>query len=63
MSDISLHFTWLDWIAIGLALGWPGLIVGGALGALAWRRRRIVCGLLGAIAGCVAIFLVRLFYL
>jgi hypothetical protein len=53
MSDISLHITWLDLILASPVLGWPGLIVGAVLGALLWRRRRIVGGLLAAAAGCV----------
>lgn len=54
MSDISLHITWLDLLLASPVLGWPGLIAGGALGALFWRRRRILGGALGASAGCVA---------
>ncbi|MEZ5994191.1 MAG: hypothetical protein R3C25_00400 [Hyphomonadaceae bacterium] len=54
MSDISLHFTWLEWIALVLIAGWPGLLIGGALGALALRRRRIAGAVIGAIAGCLA---------
>jgi hypothetical protein len=42
-------------------LGWPGLIVVGVLGALAWKRRRILGGVLGAIAGNLIAFAVRLF--
>jgi hypothetical protein len=54
MSDISLHFTWLDLALAAPIVGWPGLLVGGALGALAWRKRWYFGALLGAIVGCVA---------
>jgi hypothetical protein len=42
-------------------LGWPGLIVVGVLGALAWKRRRILGGVLEAIAGNLIVFAPRLF--
>jgi len=29
----------------------PGLALGGLAGALVWRRRRVVGGLIGAVAG------------
>ena len=29
----------------------PGLALGGLVGALAWRKRRVAGGLIGAIAG------------
>ena len=60
MSDISLHFSPLELILFSPVLGWPGLIVGGALGALLWRKRRILGGALGAIAGNLVVFFVRL---
>lgn len=60
MSDISLHFSPLELILFSPVLGWPGLIAGGALGALVWRKRRILGGLLGAIAGNFAVFGVRM---
>ena len=41
MSDISFDLTWLDILLFTLFLGWPGLLLGAALGALAWKRRRI----------------------
>ena len=34
-----------------LFLGWPGLLLGAALGALAWKRRRIYGAVLGAALG------------
>lgn len=62
MSDISLNFTWLDWIAIALLLGWPGLLAGGALGALIWPKRRIAAAALCGVAAMLIVFFVRLFY-
>jgi hypothetical protein len=49
-----LHITWLDLVLASPVIGWPGLLFGGALGALLWRRRRMLGGALGASAGCVA---------
>ena len=63
MSDISFHFTWLGLMLASPILGWPGLIVGGLIGALVWRKRRIVGGVLGAIVGCLAVFFFRIFAL
>lgn len=64
MSDISLHFTWFDWLLAALVFGWPGLILGGALGALLFSKRRVLYAVLGALAGCalwaVAAFLPKL---
>jgi len=54
LSDISLHITWLDLILASPIFGWPGLILGGLLGALLWRKRRIVGAILGGATGCVA---------
>ena len=63
MSDISLHFTWLDMIVLAPFFGWPGLIIGGLLGALLWRKRRILGGVIGAVIGCVAFAFIRVFML
>jgi Na+/proline symporter len=51
MSDIALNWGPLDYAAIALIIGAPGLVIGLALGALIWRRRRIIGALIGAIAG------------
>lgn len=59
MSDISINFTWFELLLVSPMLGWPGLIAGGAIGAL-WRRRRIFGAVLGAIAGNLAVFAARL---
>jgi hypothetical protein len=51
MSDIRLEFGPLELIALAVMVGWPGLLIGLGLGALAWRRRRVLGGLLGAALG------------
>jgi hypothetical protein len=51
MSDIGLIFGPLDIAAIALIIGAPGLAIGAAIGAFAWRRRRFWGALLGAVAG------------
>jgi len=51
MSDISIQFTWLDLLLVALLIGWPGLLLGAALGAAAWRRHRVYGALIGAILG------------
>jgi hypothetical protein len=54
LSDISIHVTWLDVALWAPVLGWPGLIAGGLLGALLWKRRRMLGAVLGALAGSLA---------
>jgi hypothetical protein len=54
MSDIDIKFTWWEFLLASPVIGWPGLILGGALGALAWRGRRILGGAAGAIVGNIA---------
>ena len=61
MSDISINMSPIELILFSWVLGWPGLIVGGVLGALFWKRRRILGGVLGAIVGNLVMFSVRLF--
>jgi Na+/proline symporter len=51
MSDIGLDWGPLDIAAIALIIGAPGLVVGAVLGAILWRRRRIVGALIGALSG------------
>ena len=51
MSDISFQFTWLDLVLVALLVGWPGLLLGAALGAIGWRRHRVYGGALGALLG------------
>ena len=58
MSDISLHITWFDLLIAAPVFGWPGLILGGGAGALFFRKRRVLFGVLGATIGCVVWFAV-----
>jgi hypothetical protein len=51
MSDIGLAWGPLDIAIIALIIGAPGLTIGVVLGAILWRRRRILGALLGAFAG------------
>jgi hypothetical protein len=51
MSDISFQFTWLDILLFALLIGSPGLLLGGALGAVAWKRHRFYGAMLGAVLG------------
>lgn len=53
MSDISLNITWFDALFFVLLIGSPGLIGGGVLGAIAWKRHRVAGGVLGGLAGLV----------
>jgi hypothetical protein len=51
MSDISIEFDWYVLPLVVLIIGWPGLLIGGIVGAITWRWRRIVGALLGALLG------------
>jgi hypothetical protein len=51
VSDIGLDWGPLDYLALALIIGAPGLALGAALGALLWRRHRIYGALLGAVVG------------
>jgi hypothetical protein len=51
MSDISLDWGPLDYMMIALIIGAPGLVIGTALGAIVWRRRRILGAVIGALLG------------
>ena len=54
MSDISLNFAWYEILLLIPLIGWPGLVLGGALSAaLFWKRRRILAGVIGALIGGV----------
>jgi hypothetical protein len=51
MSDIGLDWGPFDIALIALIIGAPGLVIGAALGAVLWRRRRVWGALLGAVVG------------
>jgi hypothetical protein len=51
MSDISIRFTWLDLVLVAGLIGWPGLLLGAAIGAIAWRLHRVYGAALGAFLG------------
>ncbi|MGA2818502.1 MAG: hypothetical protein ABSE67_19875 [Xanthobacteraceae bacterium] len=51
MSDIGLNWGPLDFAAIGLIIGSPGLLLGAAMGAIIWRSRRLSGALVGALVG------------
>jgi hypothetical protein len=51
MSDIALNWGPLDLAIVVLMIGWPGLLLGAVVGALAWRRHRLSGSAMGAIAG------------
>jgi hypothetical protein len=53
MSDISLNFSLPDYLIMALVAGSPGLVVGAGLGAFAWRRRRILGAVFGAVLGAL----------
>ena len=61
MSDISINISPIELILFSWVLGWPGLIAGGAIGALLWKKRRILGGVVGALVGNFVVFGVRLF--
>ncbi|MFO1055899.1 MAG: hypothetical protein U1E53_02915 [Dongiaceae bacterium] len=63
MSDIRLDFGWEAIAVLVLLLGWPGLIGGAALGALAWRRRPWLGGLLGGLGGTAAVAGLRVLWM
>jgi hypothetical protein len=50
MSDIAITFPWPVLLAMVLLIGWPGFLLGGALGLLAWRAHRIIGGVAGGLA-------------
>jgi hypothetical protein len=41
MSDIALNWSAFDIATIAPIIGAPGLTIGGAVGAVAWRRHRL----------------------
>ena len=63
MSDIKIEISWFDLLLVSPMLGWPGLIAGGLVGAVAWRKRPILGGAVGAVLGNLAVFIVRMMYM
>ena len=51
MSDIALNWGAFDIATIALIIGAPGLAIGGAVGAVVWRRHRLCGALIGAVVG------------
>ncbi len=51
MSDIKIEFEWWDLVLYSPIVGWPGILVGAVIGALSWRKRPILGGVIGAISG------------
>lgn len=49
MSDIGFNIEWWEIVLYSPILGWPGLLLGGLAGALAWKKRPIVGGIIGAV--------------
>jgi hypothetical protein len=57
MSDIGLIFGPWDYLELTFLMGSPGLVIGAGLGALAWRRHRVMGAITGAAIGmlfCIA---------
>jgi hypothetical protein len=53
VSDIGLDWGPFDIAVIALIIGAPGLFIGAAVGAIAWRRHRLWGAVIGAAAGLV----------
>jgi Na+/proline symporter len=51
MSDIGILNGPFDLALIALMIFGPGFALGGIIGALVWRKHRVVGGLIGAVAG------------
>ena len=51
MSDINIEFEWWELVLFSPVIGWPGIFIGGIIGALSWRKRPILGGVVGAVAG------------
>ncbi len=54
MSDISIEFGPIELIALVFIVGWPGLLIGAAIGLVVWRRRRAMGAAVGALLGLCA---------
>lgn len=63
MSDINFEVEWWELVLLSPMLGWPGLLVGAVAGAIAWKKRPILGGVLGATAGNFAFALARMYFM
>jgi hypothetical protein len=63
MSDIDFKFEWWELVLFSPLLGWPGIFIGGDAGALGWKKRPILGGVLGAIVGNFAVALARVYFM
>jgi hypothetical protein len=63
LSDINIEFEWWELVLVSPMLGWPGLLVGAVAGAIGWKTRPILGGVLGAIAGNFAFALARIYFM
>ena len=57
MSDIKIEFAWWELVLYSPMLGWPAVA-----GALAWKKRPILGGVLGAVAGNFAVAAARVYF-
>ena len=57
MSDVGIDIGPFGLLLFAFLSGWPGILLGGVSGALLWRARRIVGGLLGWAVG-IGLFIV-----
>ncbi len=63
MSDINIEFEWWELVLISPILGWPGIIIGAIVGAISWRTRPILGGVLGAVIGNFAFAFARALFM
>lgn len=49
--DFGFDYRWEHGIEALIALGWPGLVIGGAIGFWAWRQHRITSICLTGLVG------------
>ena len=63
VSDIKIEFEWWELVLFSPILGWPGFFAGAVAGAIAWKKRPILGGVLGAIVGNFAFALARMYFM
>jgi hypothetical protein len=54
LSDIQIHFDWYVFPLLAVMIGWPGLLLGAAVGGFAWRSHRVIGAFLGGLTGTAA---------